>query len=65
MKPLWSRLMYEPALLFGIPTVVLVTASGFWQATWLAFLSAAFAAVGTMVTRANVTPTRKGLTHDD
>lgn len=59
MKPLWDRLMYEPALLFGIPTTVFAVAAGFWSATWLAFLAAVFAAVGAAVTRANVTPVRK------
>lgn len=59
MKPLWQRLMLEPALLFGIGTVVLTSAAGFWSATWLAFLAAAWAGTGALVTRANVTPTRK------
>lgn len=53
MKPLWHRLMYEPALLFGIPTVVFATAAGVWSAEWLAFGAAALAGIGTLVTRDN------------
>ena len=59
MKRAWNRLMYEPALAFGIPTVVFATAAGVWQSTWLSFLAAVSAGIGTLVTRDNVTPTRK------
>lgn len=66
MKPLWDRLMYEPALLFGLPTIVLTTALTFWPGqTWLAFLAAVSAALGAWATRSQVTPTRKVAPNDD
>lgn len=60
MKVLWDRMLYEPAILFGLPTIILTTALTFWPGqTWLAFLAAVTAAVGALVTRSQVTPTRK------
>ena len=65
MKALWDRMQYEPALMFGLPTLLLTLALTFWPGhTWLAFLAACSAATGTWLTRSQVTPTRK-LTHDD
>ena len=56
MKVIWQRLLYEPALVMQIPTVVLAFAAGIWTNEWLAFAAGAWAAVGAIVTRANVTP---------
>lgn len=59
MKTLLQRLWTEPALATQVPTVVFAAAAGVWEQPWLAFAAAASAAVGAVVTRQNVTPTRK------
>ena len=58
MKKLWNWIMnVEPAVALQVPTVVAATATAYWQEPWLGFLSAALAAVGALITRANVEPT--------
>lgn len=57
MKTIWNRILTEPAIAFGIPTILFATAAGIWSNDWLAFAAAASAGIGALLTRANVTPT--------
>ena len=59
MKQLWQRILNEPALAMAIPATVTAAAAAVWGSPALAFLAAAFAGVGGLVTRSQVTPTRK------
>ncbi len=56
-----KRLVYEPALFFGLTTAVLASAAGFWSSDPLAFLAAAFAIAGGFVTRSQ-TVTKRSIT---
>ena len=55
MIPFLKKLMYEPALFFGLTTAVLASAAGFWSNDILAFTAAAFAIAGGFVTRSQTT----------
>ena len=59
MKVIWGRILNEPAIAIGIPTVVSASAAGIWNEPWLAFAAAAWAALGTLFVRQNVTPLNK------
>jgi len=59
MKKIWQRILNEPAIATGIPTVLFAAAAGVWNEPWLAFAAAASAAVSMLFTRANVTPLNK------
>ena len=50
-----KKLMYEPALFFGVSTAVVATASGVWSNDILAFIAAALAVAGGFVTRSQTT----------
>ena len=50
-----KRLMYEPALFFGVTTAVFASAAGVWSNDVLAFIAAAFAIGGGFVTRSQTT----------
>ena len=50
-----KRLLYEPALFFGVTTAILASAAGFWSNDILAFTAAAFAIAGGFVTRSQTT----------
>ena len=59
MKVIWNRILNEPAIATGVPTVVFASAAGIWNEPWIAFVAAAWAAIGTLFTRQNVTPLNK------
>jgi hypothetical protein len=61
MKNIAIRIWNEPALATGVPTVILASAAGIWENQFLAFGAAAFAAVGALFTRQNVTGPNKPL----
>ncbi len=58
MIPFLKKLLYEPALFFGVSTAVLATAAGVWSNDVLAFVAAAFAVTGGFVTRSQTTTKR-------
>ena len=58
MIPFLKKMMYEPALFFGVGTAVLATAAGVWSNDILAFTAAAFAVAGGFVTRSQTTTKR-------
>ena len=58
MKQVWNWIWNsEPAIALQVPTVVLGAATVYFDNVYLAFASAAFAALGALATRANVKPT--------
>lgn len=59
MRKIWERILNEPAIATGVPTVLFGVAAGIWTEPWLGFAAAASAGLGTLFTRANVSPTIK------
>ena len=55
MIPFVKKLLYEPALFFGVTTSLLASAAGVWSNPPLAFVAAAFAITGGFVTRSQTT----------
>ncbi len=53
-----KKLLYEPALFFAVTTAVFASAAGVWSNDVLAFIAAAFAITGGIVTR-QLTTTKK------
>ncbi len=60
MRRIWKRILDEPAIATGIPTILFACAAGVWNEPWLAFAAAAFAAIGALFTRRNVAPINNG-----
>jgi len=60
MRKIWQRILNEPAIAIGIPTVGFAAAAGIWSIDWLAFAAAFSAALGTLFVRANVAPINNG-----
>ena len=60
MRRIWKRILDEPAIATGIPTVLFATAAGVWNEPWLAFAAAASAGIGTLFVRTHSTPTHNG-----
>ncbi len=60
MRYIWNRILNEPAIATGIPTVVFACAAGVWNEPWLAFAAAASAGIGMLFVRSNSTPTNNG-----
>lgn len=60
MRRIWTRILNEPAIATGIPTILFATAAGVWGLPWLAFAAAASAGIGTLFVRSNSTPINNG-----
>ena len=60
MRRIWRRILDEPAIATGIPTVLFATAAGVWNEPWLAFAAAASAGIGTLFVRTHSAPIHNG-----
>ena len=60
MRKIWNRILTEPAIAIGIPTVLLAVAAGIWSNDWLAFAAAGSAALGALFVRSNSAPINNG-----
>ena len=56
MQTIIDRLKHEPVLVFQIPTIILASASMYWDQDWIAFGVAVSAALGALFARQRVTP---------
>ncbi len=60
MKWIIKRFLAEPVFAMAIPTILFASAATIWSNQWLAFGAAAFAAIGALVARSNVSPINNG-----
>lgn len=58
MKKIAQLIWTEPAICVGVISALLAAASGVWDLPALAFGAAAFAALGSIFVRQNVTPVK-------
>lgn len=56
MSKIIVKFWQEPAVFVGVGTVLFAAASGIWSQPWIGFGAAAFAGLGTILIRQNVTP---------